>query len=281
MGALYKEADGKGMLLDDCVEYSFLFGPNRNRPHVEPWVGIFHFPSCIDSPVKEDLLQHSAEAVLRNPTFHASRKYLQSGIAMTQELASWLTEWLQVPFSVVKHPTDTNVPQWSLESFLASPPLLLQLGFDLRNTRAIYHIVPVPGWRYARIKFRHPEQIYRDKHLQQVMGGECNSTVEEWDRLSNGEYDKVLSSCVAISEAFAIGGTNVVVECIARGTPLLTNQVAGATEYLGTDYPLYLENFSELSPSTLLQAHQYLLSIQGSWLDCGTFAKKVREIVDQ
>ena len=35
MGALYKEADGKGMLLDDCVEYSFLFGPNRNRPHVE------------------------------------------------------------------------------------------------------------------------------------------------------------------------------------------------------------------------------------------------------
>ena len=116
MGALYKEADGKGMLLDDCVEYSFLFGPNRNRPHVEPWVGIFHFPSCIDSPVKEDLLQHSAEAVLRNPTFHASRKYLQSGIAMTQELASWLTEWLQVPFSVV--------PRISLKSASSSGPTL-------------------------------------------------------------------------------------------------------------------------------------------------------------
>ena len=38
---------------------------------------------------------------------------------------------------------------------------------------------------------------------------------------------------------------NAVIECIARGTPLLINPIPGVVEYLGEDYPFYFNTLQE------------------------------------
>ena len=55
----------------------------------------------------------------------------------------------------------------------------------------------------------------------------------------NEEYDALLSSSVVLCLMYATAANNVVVECIARGTPLLINPLPAVVEYLGPDYPLY------------------------------------------
>ena len=48
-----------------------------------------------------------------------------------------------------------------------------------------------------------------------------------------------LSSSVVLCLLYATAANNVVIECIARATPILVNPLAAVVEYLGPDYPLY------------------------------------------
>jgi len=49
---------------------------------------------------------------------------------------------------------------------------------------------------------------------------------------------------------------------MTRGTPIITNKLAPIMEYLGEDYPLYVDNFIPehyWHASTLIAANKYLL----------------------
>jgi hypothetical protein len=55
----------------------------------------------------------------------------------------------------------------------------------------------------------------------------------------------------------------VVVECLARGTPLLVNKLPAVEEYLGPDYPLYYHDLEAAAAYAvdlprLRAAHEYL-----------------------
>jgi hypothetical protein len=274
MAALSTVADGAGPLLDDCPEYTFLFGPSRPRPHTGPWIGIFHFPANVQSPFPQDATNNSAETLFRNPAFRESLPQMIGGIALASSLASWLHAKTGKPIATIKHPTATDVPQWSLEAF-SQQPFLLQLGWHLRNTRSIFHQQPLPGWRYGRIAMYQDYQKRRDIALRAALGDEPNNRVEELPRLPNDAYDAALASCVGITEAFGMSACNVVVECIARGTPLLTRRCPESIEYLGADYPLYLDDQPALTNETLTAANRAMIRARGRWLECSYFAECV------
>jgi hypothetical protein len=276
MRAVQTLSDDRGPLLDECVESSFLFGP-MVQPHREPWVGIFHFPHDIDSPVDMDSQRNSAQALLRSPSFQTALPRMVRGIALTDHLATWLEAELGVTFTALKHPTETEVPQWTFEAF-ADRPTILQLGWHLRDTRAIFRIPSQLGWQYARVAMYQQYQRDRDKAISDAAGGECNGRVKEWARLPDVDYDATLARSIVLSRFCGVAAANVVVECIARGTPLLTNRMPGTVEYLGEDYCLYLDDSPTLDEPTILRASEQLIARRGPWMDCHAFAQRVREV---
>jgi hypothetical protein len=102
------------------------------------------------------------------------------------------------------------------------------------------------------------------QHEINIFGDHRDPNVTMLSMVPNDQYDQLLSSSVVLCLMFATAANNVVVECIARGTPLLINPLPAAVEYLGLDYPLYVSDEAEAAhflnaPTRILAAHEYLL----------------------
>lgn len=257
-----------GLLLDDCVEQSFLFG--RRVPHDEPWVGVFHFPHRMLSPLACDVARNSAYALLRS----LDARNLARGVALTEGLAAWLEEVLRVPFLAIKHPTPARVPQW-----VDFDGTALQAGWHLRDTRFIYRMPEREGWRYLRVAPYQEYQENRDAVLR--TRAEINRRVETIPRLTDAEYDNVMTRCLCVSYAFGAAACNVVVECIARGTPLLTSRCDGNVEYLGEDYCLYADDHPTITPELMRRASEQLAARRGDWMSAERFAEQVGRWTDE
>jgi len=88
--------------------------------------------------------------------------------------------------------------------------------------------------------------------------------VTELSMVPNDEYDQILSSSVVLCMMYATAANNVVVECIARATPLVINPLPAVVDYLGLDYPLYARDAAAAdlllwSRDRINAAHLYLL----------------------
>jgi hypothetical protein len=84
-------------------------------------------------------------------------------------------------------------------------------------------------------------------------------------RLSNEDYDELLSKNIVFLKLFDSSCNNAIIECIARATPVLVNRIEPVEEYLGKNYPLYYETLEQASlmlqnMQLLERAHQYLLT---------------------
>jgi hypothetical protein len=88
-------------------------------------------------------------------------------------------------------------------------------------------------------------------------------TVETINFLSNKNYDKLLGENLIFIYLYDSSANNIIVECIARNTPILINPIEAVKEYLGEDYPLYYDSLEEAVEKAadfdlLYKAHQYL-----------------------
>ena len=73
---------------------------------------------------------------------------------------------------------------------------------------------------------------------------EINS-VKFIDHLDNNDYDVLLSQNIVFLDLYDTSANNAVIECIARGTPLLINRHPATIEYLGEKYPFYFDSLKE------------------------------------
>lgn len=76
---------------------------------------------------------------------------------------------------------------------------------------------------------------------------------------------------------------NLIIECIARNTPIVVNRMPGTKFYLGPDYPLFYEQLpidpEIFSDNSIFWAHDYLKRLDKSWLEGGAFVNSVKEAV--
>lgn len=275
------EAGTNGVLLDDCVEASFLFRP-IGHAHREPWVGIFHFPSEIESPMPMDTSRNWAQSLWGKPLFRGSLPRLVGAVTLCEDLAVWLRRQIRAPVVKILHPTATDVPQWDPGSLAA--PTILQVGYHIRNARAIFHVPPTEGWRYVRVPPVDPWQRRRDRKIRARLGRECNDRVTDLPgRLSDEEYDEAFANSVILTHVWGAAANNVVVECIARGTPLLINPLPAVVEYVGPKYPLYFHRLKDvprlLTRDNLLAASAHLVERRGDWMRGDVFAAAVNRFV--
>jgi hypothetical protein len=96
-------------------------------------------------------------------------------------------------------------------------------------------------------------------------------------------YDCLLAENVVAIELFDASANNVVVECIARNTPIIVNRHPAVVEYLTADYPLYFTDLSEipelLAIDRVVAAHEYLAALDKPWLDGRFFRESVGSIL--
>lgn len=284
--------DPEAPLLDDFVDASFGYR-HVQEPHAGEWVGIFHHPSSVQSPLPGDRAMHVKRLAL-DRMFRKSVKGLRGAIVMAPTLEPVVKTWLDVPVLVLKHPSDANVDQWAGvgESVGDVKPRLFQAGFFLRDTRFIFHL-EVPTWDKCRSKPYMDWTVTRDAKLKYHHARKAGfpavapQEVEELPRQADHDYDELLATSVAVTHIYAAAANNVVVESIARAAPLLVNRLPEVEWYLGSGYPLFYRDHEQAvkylkDPARVQAAHEYMRDeLDRSWLDGAQFAEQCAAFVKQ
>lgn len=282
MNALREYHDkGGSILLDDFVDATFTW--DKHKPHKHPWVGIFHHPAEIKSPLKSDQAQRLRQ-LLRNKFFMASKPYLKGAVAMSPCAAEWCERELGVPTLCVRHPTDVNVQRWTGEGIYSD--VLWQVGFFLRDTQFIYllrnHFIKVrslPYEHWMSVRDRELKKLHEEKSLPPI-------PVFELPPVSNEVYDTMLSQAIPCMYAHGASANNVVIECMARNAPLVVNRNKAIEYYLGQDYPLFYDTPEEAEAllvayrSITKAASRYLACQDKTWMDPHVFAKEVFDFAE-
>ncbi len=110
-----------------------------------------------------------------------------------------------------------------------------------------------------------------------------NNSVEIINKLSNDEYDSLLSKNVVFLDLIDCSAVNTVIECIVRNTPLIVNRLPALEEVLGTSYPGFYENLShasEMCSTTYITAiHLHLKSLDKTRYYLEEFIEQFQNII--
>jgi hypothetical protein len=274
----------KGILLDDFVERTIRTEAVAEGWR-EPWVGIFHHPPNLPSWLDPGApLDH----IMSTAAFRASLPNLKGAIALSQYLGNRLRNLLPCPVLVLKHPTETPKLLFSFDHWEQQDKRrIVQVGWYARNHRAIYQL-DVPE-TYRKIHLLNPEiqnLIERTDQFSPYRERAPQGEVEIFRRLGHSDYDELMASSLVFSEYWDVSASNVVVEAIARNTPLVVNRHPALEEYLGAEYPLFFDDFHDirelLSDSMRIShAWRYIREMNKTWLSASSFAENVANFVNQ
>ena len=83
------------------------------------------------------------------------------------------------------------------------------------------------------------------KHLYADLDKTVNS-VTIIERLTDREYDSLLSENIVFLNLCDCSAVNTLIECIVRNTPIIINKIPAVVELLGEKYPLYYSTESDV-----------------------------------
>jgi hypothetical protein len=218
--------------------------------------------------------EQSNQAIFQSEAWLQSQPHCRGLFTLSKYHRDCLQPRFDFPVDNLIHPTEIPDQLWSWEAFQANrEKRIVQLGWWLRKLHAIYQL---PTSRYQKTLIKVTQQDYLqklfNKEKEQLTAiGEFNDSmyesVEEIEFLPNDQYDHMLSANIVFLNLYDSSANNSVIECIARGTPLLVNRIEPVVEYLGTDYPFYYDTMEEAvskaSDHELVRhTHQYLLECE-------------------
>jgi hypothetical protein len=251
-----------------------------------PWIAFFHNPPTC--PKWFDYGQNINNIISNNIDFLQSLQNCKKIFVLSQHLKDHIKHLLHkynlsIPIVVLKHPIPTSIPDDQLfdyNKFLTNPKII-QLGYWMRKMHTIWQVkTPFKKmWLYGH-KFaidmleaeKNNIKDYKDllshndiqKIKYAILNGK-NITINSVEvlKVSNDEYDNLLGSSVALANLYDSSANNSVIECICRMTPILVNRLSAIEEYLGQEYPLYIDDYKDINSilkdtSRILDAHLYL-----------------------
>jgi hypothetical protein len=257
--ALREEDDDNGVHFDGFLDHTFSRFQNpsfeRDLPLRRPWTGFFHNPFGFPDWFPEGPMISS---MIQSRQFLDSLEHCVGLFTVSGELARQLRERLNVPVSALVHPTEIPQTLFDFDAFLSNPEKkIVSIGWWLRRTLSIYYLPldRTSPYRKVRLKLSDPLTETTSRGLARIefvkewssrrLEQRFKENTQELPYLPSSGYDKLLSNNVVYLDLFAAGANNAVVECIARGTPLLVNPLPAVVEYLGQDYPLYFGSLEE------------------------------------
>ncbi len=278
-------ACSEGILFDDFVEHRFCYQVGAPG-YQEPWIGIFHHP-----PDDYELAgyRNSLSCMFETRFWKDSEPHLIGGITLSEHLAEFLRDRLRRKFVTVMHPVAKARRKWSPEAFLANEEKkLVQIGWYLRNTHAIFEVGPIDGFTRWRLQHQLQQMTEYNDRVAAWLNSQGRSVIFSTDVVDRGyvphdEYDEVLTSNVIFCELLAASANNVILDCIAACSPIVVNRHPAVVEYLGPDYPLYYNDISEvqsiLATDTILAGHEYLNQLDATHFSGTRFRRAVADAV--
>ena len=276
------------ILFDDFVERSFSYDLIP-EPYTEDWGGIFHHPPHMPNFAVDD---DKWETIFSTDLWKISSGNLKFAIFTTEHQEIEFSEiYPEIPTFVAMHPTDTEVPQWSPDAYRdLQYKKVIQVGSYLRNTRAIYMIPGIagihkvrlfPGIRWLRRFDRKVSDYLADR------GYAVYHPVASIRHVDDRKYDWMLSNSIILSMPLNASACNVVVECMARCTPLMVPKINPIVEYLGQDYPLYVdddmladkEKMKFALSSTVFEAYDYMRGMDKEFLDVNRYVSSIENFI--
>ncbi len=175
---------------------------------------------------------------------------------------------------VVRYPALRPAKTFCYEQFVGGEHrTVAMIGFWLRRYSS-FRLLKASGYSKVRpllvedpnsSNIGHIKEYEQDELKAAGISGSLHGGVKIIPRLSNEEYDELLATSVIFLDLITAAGITTLVECLARGTPLLINPLPGVKEYLGEDYPLYYGSIQEaelkLQDTELIRAaHDHMLA---------------------
>jgi len=302
LAALHPLHHADGVLFDDFLEVPFAYehprggirdgaailgalrgGPWESRltseelrvvPFREPWIGFMHNPPGMPDWFHGDA---SPQAIFAKRVWQASLPFCRGLFVLSEYHARWLRQQVTAPVSALVHPTAKPTRRFDVDRFLANPDKrIVQVGWWLRRLASIHRLALDADNRLGYRKLRLVPDFApgADAHLRELLARECAANgyvvdpdrgdVESRSHLPDDAYDALLADNVVFVDLIDASANNTVVECLARGTPLLVNRLPAVEEYLGADYPLYFADLGEAAAfaqdvGRLRAAHDHLL----------------------
>lgn len=233
--------DEQGVILDPFIEKKFAWELSLNpEPYQENWIGFIH-----TSPVAPDWWDYSQkpQCMFSLPLWQESVDYCKGIFCLSDWLKDLLQPQFDFPVSSLILPTETPDLKFSMERYIANPnKKVVQVGWWLRKLHSIYYL-PVTKIQKAILYLDKPFVNEKFTLEKERFGLKPDyDSVEIIDRLSDEDYDQLLSENIVYMEMYDSCSNNAVVECIVRNTPILINPLPVVVEYLGEDYPFYFES---------------------------------------
>jgi hypothetical protein len=180
-----------------------------------------------------------------------------------------------VPVEVLFHPTEIPDVKFNFDEFVRNNnKKVVNIGWWCRKLSSIYKL-DVDRSVYQKIRLVPPSTSFPPHLMGNILSVEAGfagqplsedavKSVLDIPRLSNEEYDQILSKNVAFLDLYDSSANNAIVECMARGTPILVNPLPAVIEYLGPDYPFYFTTLADASKklkniALIKAAHEYLV----------------------
>ncbi len=266
----------EGVLFDGFIENTFLWNLVENRtkrkiPYCEPWVGFVHHPPCV--PTWPSIAKHRLQDLANVPEWTESLQHCLGLFALTDYLAQWVRNEWRVECEVLRYPALTPDRVFSFESYKSQhPKIVTMVGFWLRRYSS-FQMLKGEGYRKVRPLLVEDPKSKGIEHVKLYEKEEAASRgclieevqeVEIVTRLSNEDYDELLSKAVVFLDLIDASAVTTIVECMARCTPLLINPLPAVKEYLGVDYPLYFESLKVAEKKLqdegmVLAAHEHMV----------------------
>ncbi|MRR36900.1 hypothetical protein EG829_20005 [bacterium] len=278
------------ILLDTVLERNFAKGleialSEGRIPYRRPWTGFIHVPPEVPNWLE---YRKSPKHYFQLPQWRDSLHHCRGLITLSRDLRDWVSEQLpEVPVLALHHPTEFSDRTFDFEAYLRHGEAVVQVGWWLRRFSSI-HFLALPRKRKHLLVPLDGAELPRFMRTLEAERTHTNAPpLEQWDatvrpRQSNDDYDELLTRSIVFLDLRAAAANNAVIECIVRRTPVLVRRLPSTREYLGEDYPFFFDSLEEatakaVDPGLVLQAHNYLVAKDVSFLSGETFCRELAQ----
>ncbi|MBL6445765.1 glycosyltransferase [Fulvivirga sp. 29W222] len=237
----------------------------HRKPLEQPWIAFIH-----QVPDNNNMVFPDLKRLINYNSWKRSIKYCKGIYTLSSYLKDFLdAQNLPVKVNRLFYPMDFDFVEFDKDGFLEGERKIIFIGEYLRNFQPFFDI-KADGYK----------KILLDNEAFRQQDVNINESVEIVARVSDEEYDSLLSTSIVFLNLYDAPANTTVLECIARNAPILINRLPGVIEYLGEDYPLYYNSVEEAGDKLkkldlVMEAHQYLVSMDKQKITKEFFVKSL------
>ena len=320
-----KYKDKNNLIIDTYIDKTFnwmsYFYLNKNViPYKENWIGFIHHTFSDYNNEYNCKTLFSNKLFLESLKYCKCLIVLSEYLLKQIKENIIITDYPNIPVISIYHPTSITDLHFKWSNFKKnSDKQLIQVGNWMRNVFSIYRIeLPknsiintksilknknsdnyFPPNDFLMSLYSHfnnypvdnnlpiCRNAFKNMHLKGIydMIEEMELSVRELSYVNNSDYDILLSENIVFLNIVDSSAINTLIECIIRCTPIIVNPLPSIIEMLGESYPLYYNNYYEISnilenESLIFNAYIYLLNLDKSFLHIDNFTNQLNNIIE-